>query len=269
MKKVICLAGVMIAAVSAITAEETTGSSPVAVKEEAGDDGFAFDATMDFFSAYVWRGCIYNDRPVFQPGATVAYETAEYGSIGAGLWSNFDLTDRNRQVAGAGLNEIDYSLSYTVDVERFTLEVGHLWYTFPKANGPDYDPSTREVYASVAYNNGFVTPFVSLTYDYEVYEGFYGNAGLNKSFEVTDRLTLGAEVSLGAGDDDYMRYVGTDEAGLMDFNASVSASFALTDTVSLGAKLAWVSLVDSDARDAEPYWDEDLLWGGVSLNVSL
>ena len=269
MKTVMFLAGVIIAAAASGLAQEPAAGEPAGVKEASPDAGFSVDATLDFFSAYVWRGCVYNDRPVFQPGVSGAYATDDFGSFGAGLWSNFDLTDRNRQVTGGGLNEIDYQLFYTVDVESFTLEVGHLWYTFPKASGQDYYPSTREVYASVAYNNDLVTPFVSLTYDYAVYDGFYGNAGLSKAFGLTDRLTLGAEVSLGAGDSDYIAYVGGDDAGLMDFNASVSVSYTLTDTVSLGAKLAWMSLIDSEARAQETYWEEDLLWGGVSVNVSL
>ena len=119
-----------------------------------------------------------------------------------------------------------------------------------------------------AYNNDLVTPFACLTYDYADYDGFYLNVGLNKEVSLSDQLTLGAEVSLGAGDDDYMAYVGTDDAGLMDFNAAVYADFALTDSVSVGGRIAWMSLIDSDARDAEPYWDEDILWGGLSVSAS-
>ncbi len=39
-----------------------------------------------------------------------------------------------------------------------------------------------------------------------------------------------------------MTYVGTDDAGLMDFNAAVYADFALTDSVSVGGRVAWMSL---------------------------
>jgi len=38
-------------------------------------------ATMDFFSAYVWRGCIYNDRPVFQPGSPYWDEDILWGGV--------------------------------------------------------------------------------------------------------------------------------------------------------------------------------------------
>ena len=260
--------GMMMAAVAAVAMGLMAQEAPVAVQEEDSETGWGMEATADLFSAYVWRGCVYNDRPVFQPAAELTYATADYGTFGAGLWSNFDLTDRNRQVSGGGLNEIDYHLFYGIDVGEVSLEIGHYWYTVPRANGQDYWASTREVYVYAAYNNDLVTPFACLTYDYADYDGFYLNVGLNKEVSLSDQLTLGAEVSLGAGDDDYMAYVGTDDAGLMDFNAAVYADFSLTDSVSVGCRIAWMSLIDSDARDAEPYWDEDILWGGLSVSAS-
>ena len=243
-------------------------AAPVAVGE-AETAGFSFGLTLDLFSAYVWRGCVYNDEPVFQPAATLAYATERYGTFGLGLWGNLDLTDRNRKVSGGSFNEVDYSLFHAFDVGGFTLEWGHFGYTFLKANGRDSYGTTKEVYLSVSHNNDLVTPFASLAYDYDLLDGFYFNAGLNKEVALGDQLALGAEVSVGAGDDDYMTYVGVDEPGLMDFNFSVYAIYALTDTLSVSAKLAWVSLLDRDARDAEPYREEDLLWGGVSLNLAL
>ena len=233
--------------------------------DEAKDSGpLSFEMTADLYSAYVWRGMVINDEPVFQPGASASLSLGDYGSLGAALWSNMDLTDRNGNVRGGGLNEIDYTLSYALDVGPVSLEAGHIWYTFPVVNLG----STKEVYLSASYNSEFVTPFVSLTYDYDLLEGFYANAGLSKEWAVAERLTLGAEVSLGAGDADYMAYVGADDAGLMNANAAIYASYAVTESLSVGARLAWVSLLDSDARDAEPYWDEDLLWGGINMAVT-
>lgn len=239
------------------------------VKEASPDAGLSFEATLDIYSAYVWRGVVVNDRPVWQPGGTVSYATGEYGTFSAGVWANFDITDRNGFRSGGGLNEIDYTLSYAIDVEDFSLEAGHIWYTFPKVNGKDYLGSTREVYGSVAYNNDIVTPSLAVYYDYAAVEGFYGVAALNKEFALSDQLTLGVDLSLGAGDDDYMNaYFGEDSFGLADFTAGVYASFALTDNLAVGARLAWTSLVDSGARDNELYWKEDILWGGINLSAA-
>ena len=268
MKKVLFVAAAICVVASAGSAQDATNAAPVAVKEEAPDTGFSFSSTLDLYSAYVWRGCVVNDEPVWQPGATVSYDTGDYGVFSANVWANFDMTDQAGPTTAAGLSEIDYTASYAIDVGPMSLSAGHIWYTFPKAGGSDYYNSTREVYATAQYNNDIVNPFVKVYYDYALMEGFYGNVGLNKSVDVTDQLSVGSEVSLGAGDDDYMAYFGTDDAGLMDFNAAVFAAYSLTENISVGARLAWMSLVDSDARDNETYFDEDLLWGGVNLSAS-
>ena len=271
MKRVMVLAVAMIAASYAVLAQEAAApaAAPVELKEESPDTGFSLSSTLDVYSAYVWRGCVVNDEPVWQPGATLSYATADYGTFSANVWANFNMTNRNNKTHFAGIDEIDYTLSYAVDVGPVSLSAGNIWYTFPSISDSMYGHSTREVYATAAFNNDIVTPFAKAYYDYEYADGFYGNAGLTKSIDVTDQFSVGSEVSLGAGDSDYMgAYFGTDDSGLADFNAAVFCSYALTDNVSVGARLAWVSVVDSDARDNDVYWDEDLLWGGINLSAS-
>jgi hypothetical protein len=253
---------------TAQTAAPATAAAPVEVKEESPDTGFSVSGTLDLYTAYVWRGMVLNDRPVYQPGATLSYATADFGSFSFGAWGNADMSDRSGHRTGGGLNEIDYTAAYSVDVSDFSLGLGHIWYTFPKASGQDYYNSTREVYASVAYNNDIVTPSLALYYDYAVMDGYYGLASLSKAITLTDQLELGLTTSLGAGDDDYMGYFGVTESGFMDFNVGASLTYSLTDNLSIGGKIMWTTLVDSDARSAEAYWDEDLLWGGVNLAAS-
>ena len=257
----------MAAVAGSVLAQEA--AVPAVVEEGAPDTGFSFDATLDLYSAYVWRGVVVNDEPVWQPGATVSYETGDYGTFSANVWASFNMTDRNQHSHFGGIEEIDYTLSYAIDVGPVSLSAGHIWYTFPSISDSAYLHSTREVYATAAYNNDIVTPFVKAYYDYEAAEGFYGNAGLTKSVEINDQFSVGAELSVGAGDSDYMAcYFGKDDAALADFNAAVFCSYALTDNLSVGARIAWMSLIDSDVRDNEVYWDEDLLWGGVNLAAS-
>jgi len=265
------MAAMAVIAGSACAQEAAAPAAPVAVKEESPDTGLAFDATLDLYSAYVWRGCVINDEPVWQPGATLSYATADYGALSANVWANANMTDRKlsdgaRHTHFGGLDELDYTLSYDVDVGPVSLSAGHIWYTFPSFTDSAYAHGTREVFATATYENKIVTPFLKAYYDYEAAEGFYGNAGLTKSVEITDRFSVGAETSLGAADGDYMDcYFATDDAGLVDFNAALFCSYALTDNLSVGARIAWMSLIDSDARDNEVYMDEDLLWGGLNL----
>ena len=267
MKKLMFMAMIMVATVGFVSAEEvakTAAPAAVAPKEESSK--LAFAATLDLYSAYVWRGVVVNDRPVWQPGATVSYATGDYGTFSGNVWGNFDMTDRNNHSKFGGINEVDYTASYAIDVGPVSLSVGHIWYTFPSVNSSTYFESTREVYVTAQYNNDIVNPFVKVYYDYALMDGAYANAGLNKTVKVSDQISVGSEVSLGAGSDGYMNYVGTDSAGLMDFNASLFASYAITDHIAVGPRLAWMSVVDGDARDSVDH--QDLLWGGVNLSAS-
>ena len=152
MKKLLVVALAMIAIASTGIAQE---AAPAVAEKST---PLTLDATLDLYSAYVWRGCVITDEPVYQPGGSVGYDMGDSGSISAGVWANFDFTDANNTTHFGGLNELDYTLSYAKDLGDFSLEAGHIWYTFPQANGQDYGNSTEEVYGSVAYNNDIVVP---------------------------------------------------------------------------------------------------------------
>ena len=235
---------------------------------EAGGSPLSFDVGADLYSAYIWRGIQVNDEPVLQPAVSVGYDLGDLGSLSAGVWANGDLTDGGPN-GDPDVSEIDYTVSYAIDVEDFSLEVGHIWYTFPNSHGPTLD-STMEVYGSVAYNNDIVTPSATLYYDYDEVEGFFGTVGLGKDFELAENISASLFTSLGAGDDDYnMFYYGT-SAAVAAFDLGASASYAVNDTVSVGVTVCWTSLVDGDIRDNADAagFDQDMLWGGINLSAS-
>ena len=238
------------------------------IREEAGECPLFAELALDVYSAYVWRGMVLNDEPVWQPGLKLGADLQDYGKAYAGAWLNLDLTKRNRRTAFGGLNELDYRAGYQIGLGNFEMDAGHRWYTFPKANGPDYGASTREVYASLAYANDIVVPFIEVNYDYSVVEGVYAVTGLRKEVRVEDRLTLGAEVTLGGGSHGMTKfYYG--EPGKMwvtDANAALFATFDLTEHLFVGARLAWMSALDNRLKGV--YHKDDILWGGISLGAT-
>ena len=252
----------------AVTAGFAQDNAP-AVKESAGGNLFFAKATLDLYSAYVWRGLVLNDEPVWQPGATVGADLNDFGKLYLGTWSNFDATKRNGKTAFGGLNELDFTAGYTVDLGDFSLGAGHRWYTFPKANGPDYGGSTREAFATLAYKNDFVVPFIEGHYDYNVAEGVYSLVGLRKEVMVGDRLTVGAEVSVGGGSEGYTSFQFGGREGkmwLVDGNAALLAKYDLTENIFIGARLAWMSLMDDRLKGAAHR--DNILWGGINLGVA-
>ncbi len=229
----------------------------------------SFDATLDIYSAYVWRGMVITDEPVYQPGGALTLNLNEYGSLYAGAWANFDMTDANGTRSAGGLNEIDYTLGYAVDVDAFSLELGHIWYTFPNAGGTDYLPSTREIYASVAYNNELIVPSVAVYYDYADAGGTYALFGLSKEFEINERVTAGLTASLGVAENNFNEYYyGSTDDAFVDGNLGANVTYAINEYLSVGATVVWTSLLDGDLRDNAYHSKEDLLWGGINLAAS-
>ena len=243
--------------------------APVAQAEAEGLP-VSFDAGVDLYSHYLWRGIEVNDEPVAQPAGTVSLDLAEFGSVSAGVWANYDFTNFGKGDGRAdGFSEIDYTVSYAIDVADFSLEAGHIWYTFPVKDGPD-GASTREVYGAVAYNNDIVTPSLSVYYDYAVVEGFYGNAALSKAFELDEQTTASVFASVGAGDDNYNKGYGlTSDNALIDGNIGVNVSYAVNDILSVGVTVVWSSVLDDGIREnVDAAQDKDWLWGGVNLSAS-
>jgi hypothetical protein len=283
MKKLLCVAVAMImgsatvfaddAAVAAKPGEPATAPE---LKEEEDKCPVSLDLAFDFYSAYVWRGNIINDRPVWQPYAKLSYSLKDYGSLWVSGWGNFDATDRNKHHTFAGLNEIDYTAGYTVTVQDFELEAGNIWYTYPKANGKDYGKTCAEAYGKVTYKNETVEklfePSVAVYRDYLDADGYYVALNLNREFEINDQLAVGGDLALGLADDDYLEYYYGDGADgtFSDFTADVYATYKLNETFSITGKLAWTSLLGSDARDNVDAdgTDTDELWGGIDVSAS-
>jgi hypothetical protein len=242
-------------------------NAPV-VRENADGYPFYVGLAVDIYSAYVWRGMALNDEPVWQPNARLGFNLQDYGKVYADFWSNFDTTKRNRHLSFGGLSQINYKGGYEITLGDFSLGAGHIWFTHPKANGPDYGHSTREVFATLSYNNEFIVPFIEGYYDYDVAEGVYTILGLRKEIKVADQLSVGAEVSLGGGSHGMIEYYNEREGKMWitDGNAALFAKYDLTDNIFIGARLAWMSVVDSRLKNI--HHRDNILWGGVNLGVN-
>ena len=234
----------------------------------------SFAATVDLYSAYVWRGMILSEKAVLQPGAVVSYNAGDLGKLSAGAWANMDL-DSPRSSGAASkstLSEVDYFASWSKDVGSFSVEGGYTYYDF--SDLPDFN--VDELYAKLAYNNDFVTPYMKHYWAFTETESMYYTFGLTRSFKVMEKLTAGFDAVLGIGSPEYVRYYfgGPDAAtdgALTDATAKIFASYALTDNLSLGATLAVSGLLDGSVVDAAddyyPYQNDQsmFVWGGINL----
>ena len=151
--------------------------------------------SLDFASAYVFRGVTFNDGLVAQPSVEVGVPMAEgTGDFSFGVWGNFDIDDYDGIVESGEFSEIDIYANYTAPIQSMDLVLGYTEYTYP--NGGEAD---REVRISVGLGDVITAPYIGLAYgaDGSVKESLYLESGISHSFDVAEAtsLDLGATVA--------------------------------------------------------------------------
>ena len=191
----------------------------VTFAEEESD--FSAEIEQSYMGKYVWRGIQFNDDPVNQGAITLSYR-----GLSLNVWYNYELSDENDQQND--VTEVDYTLSYGLEFEQVDVELGFIYYDFPKATS---ETSTREVYASVSLKKVFLSPTISAYYDMGTANGWYLSLGFSHEFEVNlgdFKQPVEVGVTFGGNSKNnwrkYLNETTTDEEsdGLSDVTVSVS-----------------------------------------------
>ena len=205
-----------------------------------------FGASVDFASAYVFRGVTLNNGLVIQPGAEVSgfLLPEEYGSLAVGIWANYDLDDEDGD--GSDFSEVDYYISYSLPIEALDVSVSYTEYDYPGGG-----PADKEVALSLGKELGTNGLYASVTANYgvggAVDESWYIQGALDYEKELSDKLTgsLGATIAYALIDE------GSD--GLSDATASAGLSYALSDNWSISGGLTYIAQLDEDVLSDADY----------------
>ncbi len=275
------MTSVAVAETPAPTTVETVEEAELTEEEES---PLSFEVSVDVLSDYIFRGYLFNDNPVWQPGVTISYETEDLGGVYANVWSSFDLTRKRGTFTNSrrscGLQEIDYTIAYYINLFGLDFEAGHMWYTYPNNNGW----SEREIFASVSYENPFITPTFAA---YWLYNGagdtdrscLYYNFSLEHEFEIGDSFTLTPYATLGFGGNAWCQYVTGESTGteLTDQTIGLKTAYQLTDWMSIGAQINYTWIPSHTLRHAGDGYGymggsgdgkDQLVWGGVNVTLT-
>lgn len=246
----------------------------------------AIGAQLDLFSAYVWRGITYTNRPVAQPDIWIGLPAGP-ASFTAGAWASIEIgkyDDATGDISESGgrsaldVAEINPYVEVSVAAGRAAITAGLVGYVFPNDldeapnGGLDGESDTWEVYGTVGLDLP-LAPELSLYYDLGKVRGAYLEGAVTHSVPLgeTHTLDLGALVGLDLGqgfsrDDESFNF---DDDGLT--HVDVSAALPLTAGDFSIIPVVHLQLgVDGATRFHSPAGDgSDLkLWGGVSLGWS-
>jgi hypothetical protein len=241
---------------------------------------------LDLFSAYVWRGITYTNRPVAQPDVWIGIPVGK-ASITAGGWASIEIgkyDDPADDVSESGglsafdVAELNPYAEVSVATGRAAITGGIVGYVFPNDlddapnGGLDGASDTWEVYASVGLDLP-LAPELSFSYDLGKVQGAYLEGAVAHSVRLAGARTLdlGALVGLDLGqspseDDESFNFDG-DGLTHLDLSAALPLSaggLSITPVVHLQIG------VDDATRFHSPGGDRtDLkLWGGVSIGWS-
>ena len=207
--------------------------------------------TMDFASAYVFRGVTLNDGAVFQPGieASGFGLAEEYGAVSAGAWGNYDFGDYAPAGAvSSTFQETDWYAAYSLPtfVEGLDLSVGYCEYT--------YGAGSSDEEFSIGAGYEIVGVALGLTY----YQGVggaistsaYTELSLGYGHEFSDELSAEVGARFGFASPD------GGKSGFSDYDLSAAVGYALSEKWSVGASIAYIGqgddkvLADSTATSA-------------------
>jgi uncharacterized protein (TIGR02001 family) len=249
------LCGLCVALIAgpAFAAQETPGAPKTAVY-----------GSVTVASAYVWRGQVYDDRVVVQP----YLEVARNGFL-LGVWGNFSTSDTYE--ASWDFSEVDLSVSYSLQLKAAEIAFGVISYLPISVDQERY----HEAFVTAKFPNAWVTPRVAAYRTFDGDHGSYVLGGLSRDFKLTEKLTLGGDVSSGFGSSRYNEYSwGVDGNRMNDGVVSLSLRYALSDAMALAPSLSYSWLWDAKLRDASAEAfpasgsDPALLVGSLTLQYS-
>lgn len=222
------------------------------------EEGVPFSLGMDnaFLSKYVWRGLNVTDDPVWQPAVWASYK-----NFTLNVWGNMDLTDINGN--DGEFNEVDITVDYSWNWDKVHCSVGAIRYEFPNTAFK----GTTEAYGAVGYDM-LLQPTVSVYYDFDEADGFYGTLGVAHSFEIPKivepvSMSLDLSAKIGVATKNWNNfYYGADHTAFVDFVTSASLPVAIGDNVTIAPTISYSTVVDK-TLSSKAANDHEIIWGVV------
>jgi hypothetical protein len=208
-------------------------------------------ATLVVGNAYVFRGVPQATDGVLQGDMHMSVTDEDGATYAMTAWANMNLSSEGDDGVfpadkDGKVTEFDLVPEYSRQFGEWTLSGGLVNYNFPNGVGT----STTEIYAAASYDT-LLKPKLTVYYDIEEVEGLYVNAAVSHVWNLAEKLTLDAGLSLGiASAKQGAAYWGDRSSGLADLIASVGLSYAASPHVSLTGKVYGSSILASGYRDA-------------------
>jgi hypothetical protein len=264
-------------------------------REEEGVNagGANFNLRISYLTDYVYRGvdeserlAAINEAGVFDPGADTGAEDAPNLQFEGNLELN--LGRLPHPVAGVFANvfnddpvsrfqEIRPYFGVNWDLRPLRIQAGQISYIFPERE----NVNTSEIWASVTFEDSrlwrterpLLAPYVYGAYDYDLYDGFYLEAGVRHQFELEDTgimVTAVADIAYVINQARFtdLASIRPQDTGFQHYDIGLIGSLSLNHALGIPRRYGqWTfegSLYYTDNIDTGLLADTQV-WGGVTV----
>ena len=253
---------------------------PTAPREDEGVNagGVNFDLSVNYTSAYIYRGVDY-DKAVKQPdSANAQFEGLLEFNLGrlphpfVGVFSNvFDSDPKSR------FQEFRPFAGLELTLRPFTIATGVTSYIYPERE----DFNTSEGWLKVTFDDSFLfgtdqpifTPYVFGAYDYVLNDGFYVEAGVKHEFPIQDtplKFTALADGAYVSHYRDQFVHVSPDRTGFQHYDVGVIATYNLNQLFKIPNRYGQFSITGyvyyTNGIENDRFHAANELWGGGGIS---
>lgn len=131
------------------------------------ESDWSWSTNLGVYSDYMFRGKNVYDGLSIQPSTTGSVDFGDFGALSANVWVHASAETREPPER---FTEIDYTLTYDLSFDVFSLTLGHIWYTFP---GDEERIAETEEFFVTASIDVFANPTLTVFADYQEAEYEY------------------------------------------------------------------------------------------------
>jgi len=257
---------------------------PTPPSEEEGTNQGAvnLDLTVRYMTDYVYRGIDYGERI---PGTTFGGGHEDAPNLQFNGKVSFDLGKLPHPYVGVFVNVYDSDpisrfqlvqpfFGFEWNLRPLTIEAGHQNYIYPERD----EQSTAEVYGKITLDDSWLlrteqpilSPYVYGAYDYDLYNGWYLEAGVSHDFALQDTgivVTAIADVAYVRG---YQLFLleGNDDNGFQHYDLGLIGRYSLNTLFNIPKRYGDFSLEGyiyyTDSIDHKLRADTQI-WGGMGI----
>ena len=257
---------------------ESIYAPPRPAREDEGvnEGAVHIDLTVRYMTDYVYRGLDFSevggseDSPNLQFDGKLSFDLGKLPHPFVALFVNvYDSDPVSR------FQEVRPVLGTDWTIKPIILTAGHITYIYPDRD----EQNTSEIFGRIMLDDGFFwsterpifSPYVYAAYDYDLYNGWYFEAGIKHDFVFEESgivVTVLGDVAYVMGSQLFSETGSTDDTGFQHYDIGMIASYSLNRLLNIPRRygefgiegyLYYTDGIDSGLEA------ETQLWGGAGI----